>query len=219
MKWGFFCPLYFSVCFLFWKIPTLLPRHLTKFYRYQWSSVEYPGCCKYKVMPASSLMFTDLPFLLSDHVSCALWPLSASDRDHELVMFLANGPASEVWWLSMWYVCPHSPASSCVCTTFYSWDLGKGGPGEQTGSRSDAENEQRRWSLQPGDPQRCLVSSLSSSELSDHPLPHSRPPASHPSSRKLTGAQTSVPALVLSPWASVFLFCKVNSSLAVRFTS
>lgn len=70
-------------------------------------------------MPASSLMFTDLPFLLSDHVSCALWPLSASDRDHELVMFLANGPASEVWWLSMWYVCPHSPASSCVCATVF----------------------------------------------------------------------------------------------------
>ena len=70
-------------------------------------------------MPASSLMFTDLPFLLSDHVSCALWPLSASDRDHELVVFLDNGPTSEVWWLSMWYVCPHSPVSSCVCTTVF----------------------------------------------------------------------------------------------------
>lgn len=67
----------------------------------------------------------------------------------------------------------------CLHHCFYSWDSGKGGPREQRGSRSDAEYQQRRWSpcLQPGDPQRCLVSSLSSSELSDHPLPSSRPPS------------------------------------------
>lgn len=65
----------------------------------------------------------------------------------------------------------------CLPHCFYSWDSGKGGPREQSGSRSDAENEQRSWSpcLQPGDQQRCLVSSLTSSELSDHPLPPSRP--------------------------------------------
>ena len=89
-------------------------------------------------------------------------------------------------------------------------------------SRSDAENEQSRWSpcLQPGDPQRCLcLLSLLFWALRSPPSPRPKgPPGSHPSSRKLSGAQTLVPALVLSGWASVFLICKVNSSLPIRPT-
>ena len=115
----FFLPLHFPVCFLFWKVLTFLPRHLTEFYCWQCFLIEYPGCCEYKVISTSNVtllfnVYCSYFFLLSDHISYALGLLSGSDRDRGL-MFVGNGPASGVSWLSMCCVCVLTPPQCPVC--------------------------------------------------------------------------------------------------------
>lgn len=98
----------------------------------------------------------------------------------------------------------HSPASSCVCTIVFT----AGTQGRVAlGNRGGAEVKQKMSKVggvhvsSLGTHRDASVSSLSSSEPSDHPpTPRPKgPPGSHPSSQKLTAAQTSVSALVLSP--------------------
>lgn len=65
--------------------------------------------------PSSLILFLCFYFfLLSDHISYALGLLSGSDRDRGL-MFLGNGPASGVSWLSMNSVCVLTPPQCPVC--------------------------------------------------------------------------------------------------------